>query len=145
PAFDGGGDQLDLERGAPVRAQHAGARLPRVAPPALRRPGCAAPCAGRARARQRHADRDHRARRALGDRPPSLARTKRREAHAARLDSRGMRRLALLLGIAFLLAGCGGKQVVSPTAETVIGTIPTTTPAAPPGNAAAGGKLFASQ
>ena len=57
-----------------------------------------------------------------------------------------MRRLALLLGIAFLLAGCGGKQVVSPTAETVIGTIPTTTtPAAPPGNAAAGGKLFASQ
>ncbi|MGZ4381208.1 MAG: c-type cytochrome [Gaiellaceae bacterium] len=57
-----------------------------------------------------------------------------------------MRRLALFLGIAFLLAGCGGKQVVSPTAETVIGTIPkTTTSAGPAGNATAGATLFKSQ
>jgi mono/diheme cytochrome c family protein len=57
-----------------------------------------------------------------------------------------MRRLALLLGIAFLLAGCGGKQVVMPTAETVIGPIPkTTTSAGPAGNAANGATLFKSQ
>ena len=57
-----------------------------------------------------------------------------------------MRRLALLLGIAFLLAGCGGKQVVSPTAETVIGKVPTTTTtAAPAGNATNGATLFKSQ
>jgi mono/diheme cytochrome c family protein len=58
-----------------------------------------------------------------------------------------MRRLVLLLGIALLLAGCGGgQQVVSPTAETVIGTIPTTTTqAAAPGNATAGATLFKSQ
>jgi mono/diheme cytochrome c family protein len=57
-----------------------------------------------------------------------------------------MRRLAPFVGIAFLLAGCGGKQVVSPTAETVIGKVPTTTTtAAPAGNAASGAKLFKSQ
>jgi mono/diheme cytochrome c family protein len=58
-----------------------------------------------------------------------------------------MRRLVLLLGIALLLAGCGGGQrVVSPTAETVIGTIPTTTTqAAAHGNATAGATLFKSQ
>jgi mono/diheme cytochrome c family protein len=57
-----------------------------------------------------------------------------------------MRRLAFFLGLAFLLAGCGGGRVVSPTAETVIGTIPTTTTtAAPAGNATAGATLFKSQ
>ena len=57
-----------------------------------------------------------------------------------------MRRLALLLGIAFLLAGCGGKQVVSPTAGTVIGTIQTTsTTSAAAGNATNGATLFKSQ
>ena len=58
-----------------------------------------------------------------------------------------MRRLVFFLGIALLLAGCGGGQrVVSPTAETVIGPIPTTTTqAAAPGNATAGATLFKSQ
>jgi len=57
-----------------------------------------------------------------------------------------MRRLVLFLGIAFMLAGCGSNPVVSPTAETVIGTIPTTTTqAAPAGDAKAGATLFKSQ
>jgi mono/diheme cytochrome c family protein len=58
-----------------------------------------------------------------------------------------MRRLAFFLGIALLLAGCGGgPRVVSPTAETVIGTLPSaTTTAAPAGNAANGATLFKSQ
>jgi mono/diheme cytochrome c family protein len=57
-----------------------------------------------------------------------------------------MRRLALLLGVVFLLAGCGGEQTVSPTAEKVVGTVPTTTQAAvPAGDSAAGTKLFTSQ
>ena len=34
-----------------------------------------------------------------------------------------MRRLAPFLVLAFLLAGCGGKQIVMPTAETVVGTV----------------------
>jgi mono/diheme cytochrome c family protein len=34
-----------------------------------------------------------------------------------------MRRLAPFLVLAFVLAGCGGRQVVSPTAETVVGTV----------------------
>src|SRR6266542_2726002 len=55
-----------------------------------------------------------------------------------------MRRLALLVGVTFLLAGCGGEQTVSPTAEKVVGTVATSTqPAA--GNAAAGAKLFEDQ
>jgi mono/diheme cytochrome c family protein len=57
-----------------------------------------------------------------------------------------MRRLAPLLGVTFLLAGCGGAQTVSPTAEEVIGTVPTTTTAAAPaGDAKAGAVLFKSQ
>jgi mono/diheme cytochrome c family protein len=57
-----------------------------------------------------------------------------------------MRRLALLLGVVSLLAGCGGEQTVSPTAEKVVGSVPTTTQAAAPaGNAAAGAKLFTAQ
>jgi mono/diheme cytochrome c family protein len=58
-----------------------------------------------------------------------------------------MRRLApLLLGVAFLLAGCGAGEVVAPTAKEVVGAVPTTTTAkAPPGDAKAGAKLFAAQ
>jgi mono/diheme cytochrome c family protein len=57
-----------------------------------------------------------------------------------------MRRLVFFLGIAFLLAGCGSNKVVSPTAETVIGAIPTTTTQTPAtGNATAGATLFKSQ
>ena len=55
-----------------------------------------------------------------------------------------MRRLAPFLVLVFVLAGCGGKQIVSPTAETVIGTVATTTQAAA-GNAKAGAALFTSQ
>jgi mono/diheme cytochrome c family protein len=56
-----------------------------------------------------------------------------------------MRRLAPLLGVVLLLAGCGGRTV-SPIAETVIGTIPTGTgPSVPAGNATAGAALFKSQ
>jgi len=57
-----------------------------------------------------------------------------------------MRRLALLLGVTFLLAGCGGEKTVLPTAEKVVGTVPTSTQAAvPAGNATAGAALFKSQ
>jgi cytochrome c551/c552 len=56
-----------------------------------------------------------------------------------------MRRLFPLVGLALLLAGCGGKTV-SPIAQTVIGTLPTTTQAAgPAGNAKNGATLFKSK
>jgi mono/diheme cytochrome c family protein len=57
-----------------------------------------------------------------------------------------MRLLAPLIVLtALLVAGCGSGTTVSPTAETVIGTLPTTTAqAAAQGDATAGGKLFAS-
>lgn len=58
-----------------------------------------------------------------------------------------MRWAALIaIPVALLLAGCGGK-VVAPLPETVVGTIQTTTTAAPKlpkGNAAAGKSVFAS-
>jgi mono/diheme cytochrome c family protein len=57
-----------------------------------------------------------------------------------------MRRLATLLGVSLLLAGCGGGETVSPTPKEVVGSVPTaTTAAAPAGNAESGAKLFASQ
>ena len=57
-----------------------------------------------------------------------------------------MRRLLPFLALAFLLAGCGGGSTVSPTAEAVVGTLPTTSAqAALTGNAASGAKLFAAQ
>jgi mono/diheme cytochrome c family protein len=57
-----------------------------------------------------------------------------------------MRRLVLLLGVTLLLAGCGGEQTVLPTAETVQGTLPTSTTAtATPGDPKAGAVLFKSQ
>ena len=51
-----------------------------------------------------------------------------------------MRRLLPFLAFALLLAGCGGAQTVSPTAETVVGSVPsaTTTAQAVQGDAAAG-------
>jgi mono/diheme cytochrome c family protein len=59
-----------------------------------------------------------------------------------------MRRLALVFGvILLLLAGCGGEQVVLPTAETVEGTLPTTTTQATAvkGDPKAGATLFTAQ
>lgn len=57
-----------------------------------------------------------------------------------------MRRLAPFLALAFVLAGCGGAKVVMPTAETVVGTVPTTSTAAPvKGDATAGAALFKAQ
>jgi mono/diheme cytochrome c family protein len=56
-----------------------------------------------------------------------------------------MRRLPLFLGIALLLAGCGGGKTVSPIAKTVIGSVPTSTQASvPAGDAKTGAKLFTS-
>jgi mono/diheme cytochrome c family protein len=57
-----------------------------------------------------------------------------------------MHRLLPLLGIALVLAGCGGGKTVMPTAETVVGTVATTTQASvAKGDAKAGGDLFKSQ
>lgn len=62
-----------------------------------------------------------------------------------------MRRAALipvLAAIAFGVAGCGGGETVSPLPETVVGTVPAATTAAPTtalkGDAAAGKAVFAS-
>src|SRR5438094_8177488 len=56
-----------------------------------------------------------------------------------------MRRLPLFLGIALLLAGCGGAKTVSPTAKTVIGSVPTSTQASvPAGDAKSGATVFMS-
>jgi mono/diheme cytochrome c family protein len=54
-----------------------------------------------------------------------------------------MRRLAPFLALAFVLAGCGGAETVSPTAETVVGTVATTKAAT--GDAKAGATLYTSQ
>ena len=58
-----------------------------------------------------------------------------------------MRRLLPFLALAFVLAGCGGGKVVSPTAQTVVGSLPTTTTSAAPvkGDATAGAALFKAQ
>ena|SRR5262249_41704997 len=58
-----------------------------------------------------------------------------------------MRRVLPFLALAFLLAGCGGAKVVSPTAETVVGTLPATTTSGAPatGDATAGAALFKAQ
>src|SRR3989442_9611777 len=55
-----------------------------------------------------------------------------------------MRRLALLaaVSLALALAGCGSEGVVAPTAQTVVGTLPTAAPVAK-GDPAAGKKLYA--
>jgi mono/diheme cytochrome c family protein len=58
-----------------------------------------------------------------------------------------MRRLLPFLVLAFALAGCGGGKVVSPTAQTVVGSLPATTTSAAPvkGDATAGAALFKAQ
>jgi mono/diheme cytochrome c family protein len=58
-----------------------------------------------------------------------------------------MRRLLPLVALAFLLAGCGGASTVSPTAETVVGSVPqtTTAQATAKGDAKAGETLFTAQ
>lgn len=58
-----------------------------------------------------------------------------------------MRRLLPFLALAFVLAGCGSRSVVMPTAETVVGSVPTTTTSAAPvkGDATAGAALFKAQ
>jgi mono/diheme cytochrome c family protein len=57
-----------------------------------------------------------------------------------------MRRLAPLLALTALLAGCGGGTTVSPTASKVEGSVPTeTTQAAAKGDPKAGATLFQSQ
>jgi mono/diheme cytochrome c family protein len=55
-----------------------------------------------------------------------------------------MRRLVPFLLLAFVLAGCGATETVSPTAETVVGTVAAAPPAAT-GNAKAGATLFVAQ
>ncbi len=57
-----------------------------------------------------------------------------------------MRRLAPLIFLAALLAGCGSGETVSPTAQTVVGTIPTTSTqaTAAKGDATAGAATFKS-
>ena len=52
--------------------------------------------------------------------------------------------LLLLLGLTVLAAGCGGARTVSPTAETVIGTLPQTQTTAAKGDPTAGKAVFAS-
>jgi len=58
-----------------------------------------------------------------------------------------MRRVLPFFALALLLAGCGGAKVVSPTAETVVGSVAqtTTAQAAVKGDAKAGEALFAAQ
>ena len=55
-----------------------------------------------------------------------------------------MRHRAPFLVLAFVLAGCGGKEIVSPTAETVVGTVAAEKQQAV-GDAKAGAALFTSQ
>ena len=52
-----------------------------------------------------------------------------------------MRRVALIAVLGALLAGCGGEETVSPSAETVIGEQPQAQPQ-PQGNATAGKQVF---
>jgi mono/diheme cytochrome c family protein len=55
-----------------------------------------------------------------------------------------MRRLVPFLAFAFVLAGCGAGETVSPTGE-VEGTLPTTTAQAAAGDAGSGKTLFTAQ
>jgi mono/diheme cytochrome c family protein len=56
-----------------------------------------------------------------------------------------MRRLAPFLALAFVLAGCGSGKIVTPTANTVVGTVATTTAQTASGNAKVGAALFKAQ
>ena len=57
-----------------------------------------------------------------------------------------MRRLVAVLGLCtMLVAGCGSGKVVAPTAEKVVGTLPSAGTQAVKGDAAAGKTLFKKQ
>ena len=56
-----------------------------------------------------------------------------------------MRRLLPLIAFALLLSGCGGGKTVSPTAEEVVGKVPSTQTQTVAGDAKAGVALFKSQ
>jgi mono/diheme cytochrome c family protein len=53
-----------------------------------------------------------------------------------------VRRLAVIVVLAALVAGCGGEKTVAPTAETVEGTPPPAPQPQAKGNAAAGKQVF---
>ena len=55
-----------------------------------------------------------------------------------------MRRLVPLIALVLVVAGCGGGKTASPTAEEVVGSVPTTAQTVS-GDAKAGAKLFDSQ
>jgi cytochrome c551/c552 len=55
-----------------------------------------------------------------------------------------VRRVALIAVLGALVAGCGGEETGSPTAETVVGEQPQAQPQ-PQGNAAAGKQVFDSK
>jgi mono/diheme cytochrome c family protein len=55
-----------------------------------------------------------------------------------------VRRLALIAVAAALVAGCGGEETVTPTAETVVGEQPAAPPPPAQGDAAAGKNVFLS-
>jgi mono/diheme cytochrome c family protein len=55
-----------------------------------------------------------------------------------------VRRVALIAVLGALVAGCGGEETISPTAETVVGEQPQAQPA-PQGDAAAGKQVFDSK
>jgi mono/diheme cytochrome c family protein len=70
----------------------------------------------------------------------------REPARSPALNSLAVRRLALFAVLALLLAGCsdtvpGGKKVVTPTPDTVVGKLPKPTKA-PVGNPTAGKQVF---
>jgi mono/diheme cytochrome c family protein len=56
-----------------------------------------------------------------------------------------VRRLALIVVLGALVAGCGGEETVSPTAETVEGQQPPAPQPQAQGNAAAGKAVFSSK
>jgi mono/diheme cytochrome c family protein len=56
-----------------------------------------------------------------------------------------VRRLALIVVLGALVAGCGGEETVSPTAETVEGQQPPAPQPPAQGNAAAGKAVFSSK
>jgi cytochrome c6 len=55
-----------------------------------------------------------------------------------------MRRVLVLAGLVIALAGCGGGETASPTAETVEGTVPTQEAPSAEGDPTAGKEVFAS-
>jgi mono/diheme cytochrome c family protein len=55
-----------------------------------------------------------------------------------------VRRLALIALFGALVAGCGGEETVSPTAETVVGEQPQPPAPQAPGNPTAGKQVFTS-